>query len=235
MNLIASKSSFMSEISSVQIKSYKHLYILAFGILGTGAAYLWFYHSPYFAAFSNWAQGYLVALFIILVVIKAIGIVWPPIPGGILTLGSIPIMGWAAAYCADFLGSLIGSCVAYGIARKWGIAFLRKIFDEETIKRMQTVRVVKKREIEAVFLFRLFGGNVVEVVCYAAGLLRVGFTNYLIGTVTSHAAIGIPFYYFSGELFQGRNFLINLIFAAALVCLLIFFKKRYFEKLSDIV
>lgn len=223
----------MEEHTPIEIKSYKHLFILAFGILATTAAYFWFYKSPYFAQFSAWAESYLVALFIFLVLIKTIGIIWPPIPGGILTLGSIPILGWLPAYGADFLGSLIGSTIAYAIARKWGVAFLRKIFDEATIVRMQSVRVVKSKEIEAVFLFRLFGSNVVEIVCYAAGLLKVGFRNYLIGTVTSHAAIGIPFYYFSGELFQGRNFLINLGLAVAVVILFTFFRKRYFEKHSD--
>lgn len=216
----------------MELKTHKHLFILAGGIVATIAAYVAFYHSIYFDIFSQWAAGHLLGLFIALVVIKTIGIIWPPIPGGIFTLGAIPILGGPPAYLADFIGSLVGSMIAYGLARRFGIAFLKKIFDEETILRMQKIRVVPKRELEAVFLFRLFGGNVVEIVCYAAGLLRVGIKNYVLGTITSHMAVGIPFYYFSGALFQGKNIVINIVFAAAVAVLFAFFKKRYFEKIE---
>jgi hypothetical protein len=45
-------------------------------------------------------------------------------------------------------------------------------------------------------------------------------------------AVGIPFYYFSGALFQGKNIVINIVFAAAVAVLFAFFKKRYFEKIE---
>lgn len=212
----------------MNIKSYKHLIIIFAGILVTGLGYLWFYGSPYFEQLSVWAQSHLIALSVALVFIKIIGIIWPPIPGGIFTLGAIPVLGWSHAYLLDLLGSVIGSSIAFWIAQRWGINFLQKIFDQKTIEKIQTIRVHKHREIEAVFVFRLFGSNIVELVCYAAGLLKVSYKNYIIATLLAHMAGGLPFYYFAGELFQGRNIFINIIFVLTAVVLFMIFKKRYF-------
>jgi len=213
----------------MQLKSYKHIVILFSFTLATVAAYLLFLRSPYFDQFSNWAQHNFVLFFVILVVIKIAGIVWPPINGGLLTLGSIPVIGWWQAYLADSVGSIIGSTYAYYIAKRWGLSFMRKIFDEETITQVQKVKIKQGKEFEAVFLARLFGGSIVEVVCYGAGLLNVRFSRYLPASILSHAVIGVPFYLFAGDIIAGRNFIINGTFAVILVLLFMFARHRYVE------
>lgn len=202
--------------------------LLVFG-WGTLIFYLWFIHSPYFAGFVVWAQKNLLIYFSVLLFIKIAGIVWPPIPGGLLTLGSIPVLGWPLAYSADFIGSMIGSSAAYFLARKYGLDFMKKIFDEDTIEKITKVRIKPHREIESIFLFRFFGGTIIEVICYGAGLLRVRYSNYLIATVLSHMALGIPAFYLTRNILVGRGILINLSLAILMVILFFKLKHRYFE------
>lgn len=202
--------------------------LLVFG-WGTLIFYLWFIKSPYFGGFVSWSQKNLIIYFSVLLLIKITGIVWPPIPGGLLTLGSIPVLGWPLAYCADLLGSFIGSSIAYFLARRYGLGFMRKIFDEDMIMKIQKVRVKPHREIESIFLFRFFGGTIIEVICYGAGLLRVRFSNYLIATVLSHMALGIPAFYLTHNILAGRGILINLSLALIFVIIFYTFKERYFE------
>ena len=211
------------------IKNHKHLLTLFFFGFGTLAFYLWFINSFYFAGFLAWSQKNIVFYYFILVSLKVIAIVWPPIPGGILTLGSIPVLGWPLAYSADFFGSLIGSSIAYSLARKYGLDFMKKIFDENTIEKLTRIKIKLHREIESVFLLRFFGGTIIEVICYGAGLLKVRFRNYLIATILSHMALGIPVFYFTRNILGGQGILINLALIIVMIILFFKLKHRYFE------
>jgi uncharacterized membrane protein YdjX (TVP38/TMEM64 family) len=121
----------------MHLKNYKQIFLVIGFSLATMVGYIFFLQSAYFDEFSVWAQARFILFFCMLVAIKIIGIVWPPISGGLLTLGSIPVIGWWQAYLADLIGSMIGSSMAYYIAKRWGISFMSKIFDRETILQVQ--------------------------------------------------------------------------------------------------
>lgn len=214
----------------MKLKSSKQLVFLAVGFLITIIAYLWFIKTPFFQSFTVWSQHNLLVFLITLLAIKVLGIVWPPIPGGILTLGAIPIIGWETAYTTDFLGSLIGSSIAFYLGKKYGYKFLKNIFDVKTLEKIQKTKVVSKREIEGVFVMRtLTGSTISEAVCYGAGLLKIKYKNFLIGSTLSHLATGIPAYYLASSFFTKGNFTINIVFILIALPLLIWLRKRYFE------
>jgi uncharacterized membrane protein YdjX (TVP38/TMEM64 family) len=121
----------------MKIKDYKHIIIFTVGLLVTIVAYLWFIKSPYFEIFKIWAEKNFVLYVFILVTLKTIGLIWPPLPGGLLTAGSIPVLGWLPAYLSDLMGSIMGASAAYYIAQKWGYKFINKIFDEVTIEKIK--------------------------------------------------------------------------------------------------
>lgn len=218
------------EKNQIKIKDYKHLTLLTLGTIVTLAAYWWFIKTPYFEIFKDWSQQNFKTYFTVLVSLKAIGLVWPPLPGGVLTIGSIPVLGWLNAYLADLLGSIFGASAAYFIARRWGYQFIKKIFDEATIERIKKIKIKKHREIEAIFFLRIFGGTIVEAVCYGAGLLNIKYLNFAIGTIASHVVLGVPFYYFTNNIFEGKNFIFNLIIVAIFIPWALVAKKRYLEE-----
>src|SRR3989338_1077438 len=192
-------------MENVEIKNYKSLHIISLGFLVTIVGYVLFSRSPYFDVLQAWVSQRELLYSVVLFIVKVAGIVWPPLPGGIFTFVSIPILGWLHAYMLDFSGSVVGSIIAYFIARRWGLVFVRKIFDEATVAKVQKLRVHKNRELEAVFMFRFFGGSIMELVCYGAGLLKIRFRNFLIASMLSHLAIGLPTYYWVSELFSCRR------------------------------
>jgi uncharacterized membrane protein YdjX (TVP38/TMEM64 family) len=216
-------------MDEIEIKDYKSLHLISFGFLITIVGYVLFSRSAYFDVFQDWVSQRELFYSVLLFLTKVIGIIWPPLPGGIFTFVSVPILGWQHAYLLDFSGSVVGSAAAFFIARRWGLTFINKIFDQATVARIQKVKVHRKRELEAVFMFRLFGGSFVELVCYGAGLLKIRFHTFIIGTILSHIAIGIPTYYWASGLFSGKRTIINLLFAAVFVSLFMFLKKRYFH------
>ena len=194
------------------------------------ALYFWFVNTPAFIAVKDWSGENIVASIIFLIILKIIGIVWPPLPGGLFTLASIPFLGWQLAYLSDFIGSAIGSSIDWYIGRRWGHKIIDKLFDQNTIDKINNIRIKKDKEIEATFALRLVGGNTIaEAVSYAAGLLGIKYKNFLIGTVLGHSILGIPTYYLANNVFNTQN--LGLSFAIAIVAIIFLWKSkgRYFE------
>lgn len=209
------------------IKNYSNLFILLLFAAATIAGYMWLIGQPVFEVFVSWVQENFVLYFILLVCVKMIGIVWPPLPGGLFTLGSIPVIGWFPAFLAEAIGGLSGASIAYYLGKKYGYKFLRKIFNESVLSHIQHIKINKKREFEAIFFLRLFTSVVTEAVSYGSGLLGIKYRNFFFATCGSILTI-LPIFYFARELFSGRR----LIFSIPLATLALVFWKmrgRYFE------
>lgn len=213
-----------------KIKNYKHILLFAGMFVATTLAYMWFIKTPYFQSFIVWAQAHPVLVFIILMGIKITGILWPPLPGGYFTLAAVPAVGWVNAYLADFTGTTIGSVAAYYLGKKYGYKFLESIFDESIVKKIRSVKVKKHKEIETLFALRVLGGGTVtEAVCYGAGLLHIGFINFLIGVLGTHILFGVPAFYFAQSILQPKNIMTSYLMLALMIPLWIKLKGRYFE------
>lgn len=208
----------------------KGLLSLVFGFFVVIGVYAWFMQTPYFESFKMWAEQNFVTFALFLLLGKIVGIIIPPLPGGLLTLGSIPIIGWWRAYIIDFTGLMIGSSMAYYLGKKYGNRLLSYFFDDKLIKKIEETKIKKNRQIESVFLLRiLFGSTVTEIVCYAAGLLKISFKNFFIGTALSHLVIGVPMFYLANNLLEFKNFWISAIMLAIAIPLLWKLKGRYIE------
>lgn len=195
----------------------------------TVAFFAWLVSSSYFFQFKEWSQQNFAVYFTILVFLKVIGLVWPPLPGGVLTIGSIPVIGAMGAYLADFLGFIIGSIISYYLAFYYGYPFLEKIFDKSVIERLRKIKIRKDRELEAMVTMRIFGMTIVELVSYGAGLMRVKFSNFILGAILSHFLIGIPVFYFFNNIFLSRDITISLVFVLVAVIFFYLTRRRYFN------
>lgn len=210
------------------MKKNKNLIIFILITITSFLAYVWFIDTPVFQEFISWAQQNFWTYFFVLTFLKFLAIVWPPIPGGLLTLGSIPIIGWKHAFLADALGGLLGASVAYFLGKRYGYPFLRKLFDEKAIEKIKKVKIKKGRETEAVIVYRLIFGTVSEVISYGSGLIGIKFPNFLIGTL-SNTLVQVVIFYIAKEAFSGQNLVINVVAITAAVLLFYKLKGRYFE------
>lgn len=214
----------------MKIKGSEQLWLLVIVFITSIVFYIWLVNSPYFSLLLNWSRQNILTFSLSLLGLKIASIVYPPIPGGLATLASIPFLGWKLAYLIDFIGSMIGSSMAFFIARKYGFVFLGKIFDAKTIHKIKNIEVYSNRQIESVFALRiLLGTTIMEAICYGAGLLNITYKNFLIGSIFSHLVIGIPIYYLASNITQLKNIPLTLI--SIIIGGFIFWKirKRYFK------
>lgn len=211
-------------------KKYKNLILLGFCYVFTVVVYFLFLKSSYFHIFESWVQRNFFLYFVTIVIIKILAIIWPPIPGGIFTLGSIPVLGWQYAYLADLVGNLTGSSIAYFLGKRYGENILQKFFDESTIAKIQRIKIKKHREIEAVFVLKAFMGSVVvEALSYGAGLLGIKFKNFFAGSILSHFVIALPFFYLVNNVVKGEYVYITIILFLAGAIILWEWRGRYLE------
>ena len=88
-----------------------------------------------------WAKQNLVVYFIFIVAVKTMGLIFPPIPGGLVTWGSIIVIGWQAAFAADFVGGIFGATANYYMGKKWGMAIVEKIFGERISTKIAKMKI----------------------------------------------------------------------------------------------
>jgi uncharacterized membrane protein YdjX (TVP38/TMEM64 family) len=192
--------------------------------------YFWFTTTVYYNSLLIWSRQNVFVMMLFLINVKILGIVFPPIPGGVVTVAAVPFIGWQRAFIADLIGGLIGSSIAYYLGKKYGNSLLHKLFGEKTITKINSLRIKENREIESIFVLRfLFGSFIAEVICYAAGFLKISFNKFFIGSAIYHFAIGIPAYFFVSNLFGGKNIIFNFVLLLVAIPLFFLLRKRYFE------
>ena len=189
-----------------------------------------FSKSIYFSLLNSWIQSNVVLYVASLFFIKVIGIVWPPISGGIFTLASIPFLGWKLAFITDLSGSTVGGLIAYFLGKKYGFPFLVKLLGNDIVAKIKKIKIKKGREIEAVFIYRfLFGSVILEAIYYGAGVLNVNFGKFVIGAILSHVVIGIPIFYLASSIFSGPNMVFTISLSIIALVVILKTKGRYFE------
>ena len=208
----------------------KGLLSLVLGFIIVVGGYAWFIQTPYFLSFKTWAEQNFIVFSFFLLIAKIVGIIIPPVPGGLFTLGAIPIIGWWQAYIIDFVGLMIGSSIAFFLGKRYGRKLLLYFFDKALVEKIEKTKIKQNRQVESLFVLRVLAGSTLtEIVCYAAGLLKISFKNFLIGTALSHLVIGIPMFYLANNLLEMKNLWMSLV---TLVIAILFFwklKGRYIE------
>lgn len=207
---------------------YSFLMVAIFAI--TLFLFYWFFKSPYFLVVDSWIKQNMVLYVFSLFVYKSIGVLFPPIPGGLVTMASIPFLGWLGAYLVDLFGSIFGGIIAYYLGKKYGHPLMLKILGEEVTKRIEKVKIKKNREIEGIFVYRVaLGSTILEAVYYGAGYLKIGFKNFLIGSILSHVVVGVPTFFLANNIFNGQNVVLTVVLTILGVMFVLFTKARYFE------
>jgi uncharacterized membrane protein YdjX (TVP38/TMEM64 family) len=211
------------------MKRYAPVVILILLIVDTILAYLWLLKQPFFQDFIGWVQQNLLLYVLFLVLVKITGIVWPPLPGGLFSLASIPIIGWFNAFVSDSIGGFVGAQITYFLGKNYGVRLLNKLFNDDMIEKITSLKVKKHREIEALLVTRLLYGSVSEFITYGAGVIGIRYRNFFIAMLI-FALIQLPIFYLYHIVFtQFTSSIFGIILLTLAVIIFFKLKGRYFE------
>lgn len=210
------------------LKKYKNLLLLGIVFLLFSVAYYWFIDQPEYQRFIIWSESNLYIFLTVLIVIKTLGIIWPPIPGSILTVGSTAVIGWQFAFFAEFMGNMLGDIIAYYIGKSYGRPIVAKLFDDKMVKQIDRIKIKPENAIEGLFVLRMFTYLIAEVVSYAAGILEIPLKSFIIAMALSVIATA-PFFFFTEQLLTGNNVIVSLAVFAGAGLLFYRLKDRYYS------
>lgn len=207
--------------------SFHFILILAM-FVATIVAYSHFSKTVYFVELQVWAQANFFRFFLILVFVKALGIVWPPLPGVVLLIGSIPIIEWLPAFLADAIGWYIGATISFLLSRRYGMRTIRFFFGESGVERVKNFKVNANRELEVLTIMKIMGGSIGEFINYAAGLTTISFLNFCLSNVIASLVIGLPLFYAFHFALGSSNLFFAFVPLALGIGFFYIFRKRYF-------
>lgn len=114
----------------------------------------------------------------IIIAWKTAGMVFVPIPGGTLTFALIPVLGWFTAYLYNVIGSLIGSSIAFWIARKFRRPVVQRLVPLQTIDKWEA-KLSEGQEFWAFLVVRAVTWPIFDLMSYAFGLSRISYKRFL--------------------------------------------------------
>lgn len=125
---------------------------------------------------------------IIFIILQIFQVIIPVIPGGISCLAGVLAFGPVLGFIYNFIGLMIGSCMAYYISKRYGVTLIRKIFKEETINKY--LGYINNNSFKKIF----FVGIILpifpdDLLCYIAGVSTINFKSFisinLVGKIVS--------------------------------------------------
>jgi uncharacterized membrane protein YdjX (TVP38/TMEM64 family) len=168
-----------------------------------------------------------------IILFRAVAIIIPPIPGGILSFALIPVLGWFWSYVYAVIGMTIGASVAFFIARKFREPIVAKFVPLQDLHLWEK-QLSHKTEFVGFLLIRLTTGPIMDFISYVAGLTKISFKKFLLATLIAELPSALV-YYFSGEVYkrvsQQNSGYIGIAFILIFGVLYYFFKDhKLFQK-----
>lgn len=107
------------------------------------------------------------------------------LPNGIVFFSGLFAFGVTKAVLFGFAGALLGACLAFFLARRFGQPLVSRIVGQEKIAAVEERFGLhqEKRLTMIIFLFRLVPFVSFDVISYLAGLSRLSFGKFLLASV----------------------------------------------------
>ncbi len=175
-------------------------------------------------------QAHQAVFLVALLLGKALSIIYPPLPGAILSLSAIPVVGWAWAYTIDILGSLIGSSISYFLGKKYGEPILKWAIGERFTTKVTSIRVKPGNQMVATFMLRIAsGGMLSDGLAWGASLIGLRYRSFITGYLASHVLTTLPIFYLLSLSLNIKSWIILVPITVAAWLIIYKFKGKYFE------
>ena len=122
-------------------------------------------------ALRAWIDGFGPAAAIVYFLLQAVSVIIAPIPSNITTAAGALALGFWPGFLIGAAAIFAGSCVVFGLARRFGEPFVRRFADAKTIARYMPL--IEKKRDAFLFLALLLPFLPDDVLCILAGLTRI--------------------------------------------------------------
>lgn len=178
----------------------------------------------------HFIQAYLIVYIFILLTVKALSIVYPPLPGVAFTITSIPLIGWQLAYVIDIAGSTLGASIAFFLGNKYGYSILQRVIGKTIADKIGKIKLKQRNQIEAaIFLRFAAGGMLSDGLAWGASLIGFKYPPFIVGYLISHVITTLPIFYLVAASISFNSWIIITAVGVFAWFIIFKFKGRYFE------
>ncbi|TQQ82103.1 TVP38/TMEM64 family protein [Halonotius roseus] len=153
-------------------------------------------------ALRTWIAGFGIFAPLVFVFLQAAQVVLAPIPGQVVALVAGYLFGPVYGTIYSLTGVLIGSAIAFSLAKRYGRSFVERVIANDVIDRFDAF--VERVGVPGLFAFVIIPGLPDDAICFLSGL-----TKWRLRTFLAVIAVGrLPAYvitvYAGGEFAGGR-------------------------------
>lgn len=149
-----------------------------------------------------WLDGFGVFAPLVLVLVQALQVVFAPIPGQVIALVSGYAFGPVAGTVYSLVGVLLGSAIAFSIAKRFGRPVVEELIHEELITRFDGF--VEQVGIPGLLAFVIVPGLPDDAICFLSGLTTWRLRTFLTVIVVGRLPAYVLTVYAGGELAAGQ-------------------------------
>lgn len=149
-------------------------------------------------ALQDWIAGFGITAPLIFIILQAVQVAIPIIPGGVTLLGGVLIFGPWEGFWYNYIGIVIGSMAVFAISRIYGKPLMYKIFPLELIEKYESWTGNHGRFAKLFAAAIFLPGAPDGLICYLAGTTEMTWKTYtliiLLGKPASIALYSLGFF-----------------------------------------
>ena len=129
-------------------------------------------------ALQEWMNSYGIWAPVIFMILQAVQVIIPIIPGGVTLLGGVILFGpwWGFVY--NYVGIVLGSLAVFAISRVYGKPLMYKLFKPESIEKYERWTSDRGRFAKLFTIAIFLPGAPDGLICYLAGTTTMTWTVY---------------------------------------------------------
>jgi uncharacterized membrane protein YdjX (TVP38/TMEM64 family) len=165
-------------------------------------------------ALRTWIAGFGIFAPLVFIFLQAAQVVLAPIPGQVVALVAGYLFGPVYGTIYSLTGVLIGSAIAFSLAKRYGRSFVERVIANDVIDRFDAF--VERVGVPGLFAFVIIPGLPDDAICFLSGL-----TKWRLRTFLAVIAVGrLPAYVitvYAGGQFAGGRFRTGIALVAFVI------------------
>lgn len=124
---------------------------------------------------------------------RILSIIIPPLPGGLVSIALIPVFGWWRSFVYAAIAILIGTSLSFFLARRYREPFVKKFVPLKQLHEWQG-KISERKQFWSFVAIRFTTGSIMDYISYIAGLSKISFRNFFLGTAVSLSSELVLYY-----------------------------------------
>lgn len=162
-----------------------------------------------------WVDQFGVLAPVVFTLLQTAQVIFAPIPGQAVALVAGYLFGPVAGTVYSLTGVLIGSAIAFTLARRYGRSFVEDMIHEDLVSRFDSF--VETVGIPGLVVFVIIPGLPDDAVCFLSGLTKWRFRTFMAAIAVGRLPAYVITVYAGGELAGERFFNAALLIGAVVV------------------